>query len=295
MKDVFLYIKMIREYTDKTVNIPLTYVIFLIGIILFYCPEYNKLLNVSEWIPKKLQNIVLIPINYVYDNLVVILGALIVLFFVLSLVSYLPWWKVTPKERDFADNTTESWNIYSGIRRLLSIIVLLITYYWVYYFFLNTIFLTSHYTAFLANPLIIESGDLADYLFSLNLVFLFCYIVRSLFLLKSRTDINSIEHNKLRRYIILNSFEYRGESEEEFEIVLLKSKYLAKTEYLIAEAQKSRKEALFDPKWGERKYIISKLKNSEIYYKVLNQSRDLSEVIYHMDVLKDKKIVGRRM
>ncbi|MBO0424077.1 hypothetical protein [Enterococcus plantarum] len=141
IKSVVEQVKEVKKLTEDTVNIPLTYLIFLSSCFLLWKPKYISLVNVFRWIPNNIREIILGLFNVLYSNIILVFialfGAVVVITLLSEYTSILD--KLLPDEVEYMDNTEVSWNQYSAIRRLVSIVFTLALPIFVYYFTTNVL------------------------------------------------------------------------------------------------------------------------------------------------------------
>src|SRR5699024_634513 len=118
-KEVFENIKDIREWSEKIINIPIHYILFLIILFLVWKPKYIVMLEAESWLPKPLQRFMLGLVNEIYSNIFVIIIVLVILTIILICLSEYTsiFNKLFPEKIKFSDNTILSWNQYSSINK----------------------------------------------------------------------------------------------------------------------------------------------------------------------------------
>lgn len=217
--------KQIKEYTDKHIKIPFAYILFMVDIFLLYNTKYIDLIDVESWLPYNIKKILLDLANGLYRKVFVILIALTVLVFILSLLtSYTSIFRyILPKDVKYTDDTADSWNEYSAIEKICGIIIKLGTTWWIYYFLINiflnqysyaeNFFISQDVGEQLNNKLVsssyISSENLGfmNILYYVNVVITIVWIVKALFEIRIPTDKYSIKFEDLHHYIEINSLQ----------------------------------------------------------------------------------------
>lgn len=264
------------------------------------------MIDATSWVPENVKNIVLDLANSIYLNIGMIFLVLVVILIILLFLTSKSetFNKILPKEKNYIDNMTVSWNGYSGINRVVRIIVSLATVFWIYYFLINILF--NEYN-FVTNFIIDKSNQLnqnqlivsgymtsknlgiMNFLFYLNLFITVFFIIRSLFEIRLPTTKYSIKSDEIDSYIPLNSFQYQNYSKETIEIILLKTKFKKKTEFLLINVQLTKRS--FEDLNHENLYKDTvEIDDKKRIYKIMNYSNNLDEIIYHFDTLKKYKL-----
>ena len=299
MKFVIEKMQEIKKYTDKTIKIPFSYLIFGVSVLLLCNTKYIAYIDANEWLPLNIRNVVLGIVNMVYGNIGTILIVLGALFVALTLIArYTNIFSVVlPRDIEYIDGTTTSWNEYSATRRILGIILRLMTTWWVYYFLISILFNEHSYAKnfFLLpqskatyenwGPIneLIETNYISFWnlkimngLFGLNVVIAIAWILRALFEIKINTEISYIDRGKLNRYIVINDFE---KDSGENSVMLLKTKNLRTEKYFLVEGKAES---------SIRYQSLNGGTSQKIVYNILDSSENLSDIRYHFDALREK-------
>jgi len=110
-------IKQIRDYIDKNIKIPFPYILFIIDVFLLHNTRYIDLIGMENWLPNNIKNILLGFANGLYGKIFLIMIVLLIAVIILSLLaSYTSVFRyILPKDVEYTDDTTVSWNEYSAI------------------------------------------------------------------------------------------------------------------------------------------------------------------------------------
>jgi len=299
LNNLITNLKKTKELSENVINIPFHYIVFFFALFLMWQPQYVKLIDATSWVPENIKNIMLNVVNLVYFNIIPIFGTLVIILVVLSLLANSTniFDKILPKDVDFNNNTTISWNQFSAINRVIGFSVNLATVFWIYYFLINILFNRYNYVEnFLINDSnlfeneLITTGymtssnlEIMNLLFWLNIMVSVFLVVRSLFEIKIPTRKYYIDN--ISFYIQINSFHQKNGNGNKFQILIVKDKYQNKPYfYLVSVVVVMQK----------REFIDSDIRTTNVtvplhqrVYKVLNYSRNLDEIIYHFDSLKN--------
>lgn len=305
IKNAIEQIKEVDKLSKNTINIPITYTIFIIECFFLWKPEFLSLLKIADIIPKNVQ-LFLLEISYlIYNNIIFIIAFLIILIVIINSL----WLKTRLSiyiNKIYEENDEVSWNFYSGIRRLLDLIVKLFTSCFIYYLLINILFNNKEITLILSTPIwYLENLDLYYFnseiillvyiLFIVNIIYTIFLIIKSLFELKSDLDKWKIDGDEIFLYIVIDSFEFTNSSGEKLKIVILKDKYRKESLFYLAEVQLSKrifipeKENYFNDRVIESHFSIEEISINEQMYKIIDSSKKLSEIIYTFDFYKQIK------
>lgn len=305
MKSLIENIKEAKKLSEGAIKIPIHYLIFIFTLLLVWQPDYVNLIAASSWVPENIKKILLNIVNLIYHNIVPIILVLVIIFIVLSILTFFTniFDKIFPKDVTYTDNTQVSWNEYSAMNKIIRFFVNIMTVFWIYYFLINILFNPNNYVEnffkhesdLLENELITTGYmtnndlELMKLLFWLNVIIAVFLVVRSLFEIRIPIDKYFIESDNIKFYIRLNSFQQKKSDGEESEVVILKDKYNNKPYFYLVNVQLSRQEMSVIN--DENKMLNRTLPYNKRTYKVINYSRNLDEIIYHFDFLKDSKDV----
>lgn len=288
-------------------NIPLTYLVFLVSCFLIWKPEYISLLNISSWVPENIKEIIFGISNLVYSNIILIMIVLIICMIGVSLLAKYTniFEKILPKDVEYTNDTVVMWNEYSAIRRILSIITNLIMPLFVYYFTLNVLFNPYNFienffkkSTFQVENELINGGYLTEntlsilnIFFGINVFYTVFLVLRALFEIRVSTNKSFLEANNLKLYIKVNSFSEKNELDEEFETIILKSKYGKRVEFLLVNVQLYKR--YYKPiRYGkECQWIVDKVPPGEKFFNILDRGENLPDIVYHFDILKEKTLL----
>jgi len=288
-------IKQIKNYTDKHIKIPFPYILFIVDVFLLYNTRYIDLIGMANWLPNNIKNILLGVTNELYGKVFLIMSVLLIAVLILSLLaSYTSVFRyILPKDVEYIDDTTVSWNEYSAIRKVSGIIIRLGTTWWIYYFSIN-IFLNQHFhveTFFISKDvgeqldnILVNSSyisaknlEFMNTLYYLNIVITIVWIVKALFEIRIPSDKYSIKFKDLSHYIEINSFKSTRNNNQ---IKILKTKYSKKEKYLIIEGD-------FESGSPFSNKNSDNIPMHKRAYKILNLSENLSDIIYHFESLQN--------
>lgn len=131
---------------------------------------------------------------------------------------------ILPKDIEYTDGTTVSWNEYSATRRIFGMIFSLGTTWWIYYFSINILLNQNNYAEnffisqeasdqlnnILVNSSYISAENLRfmNILYYINVLVTIMWIVKALFEIRIQSDKYSIKFEDLKNYIEMNSFKY---------------------------------------------------------------------------------------
>lgn len=298
MKEVLQNIKQIEKWSERTVNIPFHYILFLIALFLMWKPNYIVMLDVKGWLPDPLYKFTLNFVNEIYSHLILIIIVLFILTIVLICLSEYTsiFNKLLPKDKKFTDNTILSWNQYSFIRKVMKLMINLLSIFWIYYFLINITFkdiyasnffnyVKPHENELITSGYITELNlSLMNMLFWLNIIVTIYLVIRALFQIRTPNHKLHIEYGDFdgklgNRYINLNMFVAKLD-EKTTRIAILKDMHMRTPMFYLVKQQFYRDDF-------ERMGVNSLLNNKK-HYKIINTSANLDEIIYHFEFLKEE-------
>lgn len=304
IKSVIEQVKEAKKLAEETVNIPLTYVLFLVSCFLMWKPEYIELINVSKWVPNNIEKIILGILNLVYSHFISISVSI---YLCLLLVMFLSektrfFNKILPKDVEYTNNTTVIWSEYNAIKRLILIFIRMITQFWVYYFMINILFNPYKFSEnfFIIkenfqynNELVINNYLTEDTLAMMNILFIvnaLCavyFVLRALFEIRTTTNDFYLKSEDMNHFIKINSFIEIANTKEMYETSILKNRFRKKSEYLLVNVQLSeRKLESFGYK-REQEWVINEIPYGKRVFEIINSADNLSDIIYHFEALKE--------
>lgn len=122
---------------EKMYNISFTYLFFLVVIILmFFHPNILIDINVNHWISDNLRTNILTISNSIYNKflwIIILITILIGFMIVLLKINF----SKDNRNMTYYEGEIEERNFYSGITRLVKILIIIMTYIWVFHFFIN--------------------------------------------------------------------------------------------------------------------------------------------------------------
>ncbi|MCU5746956.1 hypothetical protein N9R04_09725 [Staphylococcus sp. SQ8-PEA] len=254
--NLITYYSKFKKDIEERLSIPLHYVIFGILLIMWNLNfPFDKLMS---FLDEEFKLKIVYAFSIVYNHIV--LFTLLILFLIFIIIMIFEKLNVNnffPPYKEYGDRTKSSINYISAIKRLAYICILIYTKYWIYYF-LALVLINNGKFVYLNEA----SINVNSILLYFNITLLILYIIRSIFLSNEPVDnllfqIN--EHELEEYYIILN--EING-------YVIVKPEYRKMTNYYLL-----RK----DNRYNDTKF-----------YKVINKSKSLDEIIYNFDYLTNK-------
>lgn len=259
MENIMSQVKEVKKFSKKF-NIPLTYIVFLCSIFLSWKPKYITLIGASNWVPENVKEISLGIFDLIFSNFFKILGILsILLVIILILDKNNLFNNIFPAPIRKVNDTETSWNQYSAIKRLFSLLINLNTRFYVFYFFLNILFGRDE-KVLPENFLVVQQP-----LFYLNLLLVLFYLLQALFKIRTPIEDNVLPAEELILYIEINTF-----------------KYSSKKRILILKKKSGKKEAFRLVKEDAKEESLGKV------YVILDKSDSLSDIVYHFNALKEE-------
>ncbi|WP_193065149.1 hypothetical protein [Oceanobacillus oncorhynchi] len=303
MQNLINQVKEVRDFSQKIVNIPFSYIIFLAATLLLWKPKYIEIIDASRWVPDDIRFIILDLFNSIYSNLWAIqIGLLIVLIILIVLSEKHIFEFILPKDIFYKDDTVDSWNEFTAIGRLIRIMISLVTTCWIYYFAFNILFNEHNFaqnfllrdshkvnnelidTKYLTLPFL----EMMNGIFWLNILFAIYFIVRAIFVLRMPSNKDFLRTNEVLWYPRLNSFQHKNSMGELFETSIYKRKSKKSSEFLLVKAQCS-KYGYHSNGINKDKFLnVKKIPANNRSYKIINHSESLSEITYHFDSLKNE-------
>ncbi|MCY1714629.1 hypothetical protein [Caproiciproducens galactitolivorans] len=290
-------VKEIKKYTDDRIRIPFAYIIFLVAVFIFLNPKYITLIGASNWVPSNIREIALTFASSLYSQIIIILLILGSIWLALTMLSRVSVFrKILPKDVDYTNNTTVSWNEYSAIAKISHAIKQLVTTWWIYCFSLNVLFGRYCYTNFFdTNNGLNNLGDILNSnlkimncLFYLNILCAVYYILKALFEIRKPTRKVYLKYDDLSFYHFINSFEKANSLKEVYKTIILKEKYSDKQKYLLIHVQLSRYGLVKDKFTDELISQIEPIPEYQRTYEIMDSSENLSDIVYNFESLKDK-------
>ena len=308
IKSLIDQINEVKKLTADRMNIPLTYILFLLVCFLMWKPEYVSMINIFSWLPTNIGKIILTTSYLVYTNLIPILITLLILLFIIILITgYTPiFQKILPNEVEYTNDTTVCWNEYSAIRRLLSIIKNLASTFFVYYLSINVLanpynfvenfFIDGFFQGdfFQSQNTLIESSYLSKYtlvlmnlFFWLNIIYTIYLIIKALFEIKIPTDKYSLSSNDLILFTKINSFSEKNSSGEQFETIIFKQNYRKKPIFFLARVKLTNQEFKKNLYSDDYSWVTDEIPPAKRSYHILDKSENLADIVYFFESLKD--------
>jgi hypothetical protein len=303
----------ISKYLRKEIRIPVKYIVFMITCFLLMNPEYVTLMQIHEYIPDNVSELLLRKINALYTIETVVcvgLGGLILIlllhqfsafFYKLETVSMSEHAGISlEKGIKYTNGTTDSWNEYAASTRVFNIIKFFSTTFWILYFVLNTLlnnesfiqnnnFFTLSWWLNMSHQSNMNKMSFLLF-FIINLLACGKHIIQYFYVLNTRTHESRLTYEEYHSCFTLNSFRFetKGRHTETFEYLFLKRKYVdeSRTKFLLVKVQLT-KYGLHKNNWNkEETWCVEKLAPSNLWYDVLNSSTDFSEIRYHFESLR---------
>jgi|GEM_PF-6927395 len=295
LRDLIAGIKNVQNITLKRYNFPLTYVLFLGICVLLWRPKYIERIDVTKWLSDESVYLVLSVFNGVYSHLGSLLIFLSILWFIIViLIEKTSFFSIIlPKQKEYRDDSTVMWNEYSALNRIGYIFIGLISYGFIYYLLVNVLFNPYNFSknffnvfnSIHSNP-IITSGYLSQTnLVLLNIVFIANVIrvigllTQVLFKTRNNSDYKSLQFYDEYFFTRINSFSEKNKNNELFETVILKKMYGA-PKYFLVNVQLTSNMSL------KENHFPEKIEPSKRRYHILDQSENLSDIVYFFDCLQ---------
>ncbi|MDR9833574.1 hypothetical protein [Staphylococcus coagulans] len=251
--NLMTHYKKFKKDIEERFSIPLHYVIFGILLIMWFLNiPIDKLIS---FIDEEFKFKILYAFSLVYNHILLCTLIIFFLIFIIIIIfDKLNMNRFVPPDKEYVDGTKGSINYMSAINRLINIYISIFTKYWIYYF-LALVLINNGKFIYLNET----SIYLNNILMIFNIILLFLHIIRSIFVLKMRVDdllfrIN--QHDLEEYYNILN---------EKNGYVIVKPEYRKMTNYYLLK---------IDDRYNDSKF-----------YKVINRSKSLDEIIYNFDYL----------
>lgn len=288
----------LKKVTEEYTRIPINYILFIILNVLIYFDEERVFSSfiTSNSLIKEFLGLILHVTSKVYDNISMIFLVITIIACTIFLIfGFTPFFNLLPKDVEYVDGYIESWNPVSAIKRLFNLIISLSTSWFIIYSLILFIVYPKSFS--LDNKYVViervGGANIINVLWSINYVVLFFLVIKSLFVIKYRSDKHYLKLSDFR-HIIISSFNVSNEYETNCTMIV-KDTYDFKQYYLL-EGQTHRRV------WKERS--ISRFgvpKEQEFYwqkeaipiskrsYKILDKSENLSDLVYYYDELKQRR------
>lgn len=254
--NLMTHYKKFKKDIEDRFSIPLHYMILGILLIMrFLNIPVDKL---TSFLDEEFKFKILYAFSIAYNHIFLcVLIVFLFIFIIIIIFDKLNMNRFVPPDKEYVDGIKGSLNYVSAIKRLINILFLIFTKYWIYYFF-ALVLINNGKFIYLSE----KSIYLNNIIMIINVLLLLLYIIRSVFVLKMPVDdlLFQINQHELEEYyIILN--EKKG-------YVIVKPEYRKMTNYYLLK---------IDDRYNDSKF-----------YKVINKSKSLDEIIYNFDYLTSK-------
>ncbi|MEI4367899.1 hypothetical protein V9Z29_08945 [Streptococcus suis] len=283
--------KVTEEYTRMSIN----YILFIVLNILIYLEKGQLLSDLvnSNSVLKNTLVLLLEILSIFYDRILTIyIFVFIVMFIILLLFEKTPIFNLLPKDIEYVNGYTESWNPVSAVNRLLKLLINLSTSWYVVYVFILFIIKPGNFSIENNHVIIREVSEesLVNFLWNINYLVLCLIVVRSLFVIKYKDIESHLKFSNLE-YNVVSEFDSSNDTET-IKYLIVKDTYNFKQYYLLKckthrRVLKEIRDLSFDDQeetrtdWEKEAIPISKRN-----YKILDRSENLSDLTYYYEELK---------
>lgn len=218
----------------KAFSIPFSYAVFAIACVRFFFFNNLNLVSVNKFVPVSIQKMILQVFDFLYSQNTFwwICWILVGVITLLCLLTYTPTYNYVPDDIKYTNGTTVSWNYISAIKRTIRRLWNYLTIYWLWYFIISVFF---NQNGFIRDFWSTNANGIMISLFFMNLIILFCQIVRAMFIIKlesSLVDESYIKMDNLNDYTCLALTK-----QKDLSVAIFKTKSLKKPEYLLVSKQ----------------------------------------------------------
>jgi len=290
LSEILNELKDIRKYISKIIKLPIRCWVFLFGVLCFFQPRLVRLINIKNWFPNNLYQIIDFLFRLIFDNDILIAIILILPILLIELTfKFSPLTikeKFFTKERIVGGESIEVFSLFSAKAKLENLFIEIFTTFWSLYFLFLTLVEKSQLLKLLNTD---NSHRLHSYFvffcLFLNIIYLFIEIKDSLFVTTLPRLSNYVVRKDWKFYQEITFFEYMGYpkyTKEKIRILLLKAKYVKPNMYYVAELQLTNQNL-------KEKYSSSEILPMNLEYKLINSSENFEEIKFHYESLKLEK------
>ena len=285
----------LKKVTEEYTRIPINYILFIVLNLLIYLDKDQLLsdLVISNSVLKNIF-ILLLEILYIfYDRILTIyIFVIIVMVLILFLFEKTPVFNLLPKDIEYVNGYTESWNPVSAVNRLFNLLIKLSTSWYVVYVFILFIIKPGNFSIENNYVLIrkVSEESLINFLWNINYLVLCLIVVRSLFVIKYKDIESHLKFSNLR-YNVVSEFDSSND-DETIKYLIVKDTYNFKQYYLLkCETHKRELKKIKDLSFNGQEVTRTYWEKGVIpiskrNYKILDKSENLSDLIYYYEELK---------
>ena len=285
----------LKKVTEEYTRIPINYILFIVLNVLIYLDKDQLLsdLFISNSVLKNIFVLLLEILSIFYDRILTIyILVVIVMVLILFLFEKTPVFNLLPKDIEYVNGYTESWNPVSAVNRLFNLLINLSTSWYVVYVFILFIIKPGNFS--IENNYVIirkvSEESLINFLWNINYLVLCLIVVRSLFVVKYKDIESHLKFSNLR-YNVVSEFDSSNDNET-IKYLIVKDTYNFKQSYLLkCETHKRELKEIRDTSFNSQEETRTYWEKGEIpiskrNYKILDKSENLSDLTYYYEELK---------
>lgn len=285
----------LKKVTEEYTRIPINYILFIVLNLLIYLDKDQLLsdLVISNSVLKNIFILLLEILSIFYDRILTIyIFVIIVMVLILFLFEKTPVFNLLPKDIEYVNGYTESWNPVSAVNRLFNLLIKLSTSWYVVYVFILFIIKPGNFSIENNYVLIrkVSEESLINFLWNINYLALCLIVVRSLFVIKYKDIESHLKFSNLR-YNVVSEFDSSND-DETIKYLIVKDTYNFKQYYLLkCETHKRELKKIKDLSFNGQEVTRTYWEKGVIpiskrNYKILDKSENLSDLIYYYEELK---------
>ena len=285
----------LKKVTEEYTRIPINYILFIVLNLLIYLDKDQLLsdLVISNSVLKNIFILLLEILSIFYDRILTIyIFVIIVMVLILFLFEKTPVFNLLPKDIEYVNGYTESWNPVSAVNRLFNLLIKLSTSWYVVYVFILFIIKPGNFSIENNYVLIrkVSEESLINFLWNINYLVLCLIVVRSLFVIKYKDIESHLKFSNLR-YNVVSEFDGSND-DETIKYLIVKDTYNFKQYYLLkCETHKRELKKIKDLSFNGQEVTRTYWEKGVIpiskrNYKILDKSENLSDLIYYYEELK---------
>ena len=226
----------LKKVTEEYTRIPINYILFIVLNLLIYLDKDQLLsdLVISNSVLKNIFILLLEILSIFYDRILTIyIFVIIVMVLILFLFEKTPVFNLLPKDIEYVNGYTESWNPVSAVNRLFNLLIKLSTSWYVVYVFILFIIKPGNFSIENNYVLIrkVSEESLINFLWNINYLVLCLIVVRSLFVIKYKDIESHLKFSNLR-YNVVSEFDSSND-DETIKYLIVKDTYNFKQYYLL--------------------------------------------------------------
>lgn len=285
----------LKKVTEEYTRIPINYILFIVLNLLIYLDKDQLLsdLVISNSVLKNIFILLLEILSIFYDRILTIyIFVIIVMVLILFLFEKTPVFNLLPKDIEYVNGYTESWNPVSAVNRLFNLLIKLSTSWYVVYVFILFIIKPGNFSIENNYVLIrkVSEESLINFLWNINYLVLCLIVVQSLFVIKYKDIESHLKFSNLR-YNVVSEFDSSND-DETIKYLIVKDTYNFKQYYLLkCETHKRELKKIKDLSFNGQEVTRTYWEKGVIpiskrNYKILDKSENLSDLIYYYEELK---------